>query len=587
MIPPMQISPVRAFFPAIIMAGMLSLVPTGKALGQGAPLIDQIIQQQQQIITREQQLRDAERRDVQGGTSGPSLDLVTPLPQLEAGEGACLDISEIVLEGVKSLSDEVLKAEVRVFEARCLGIEELQNVIRVITNYYIGRGYITSRAYLVPQDVAGGVLKVLVVEGGVEELQILQNETPRGHVAQIFGARDGRILNIRDLEQGLDQINRLGSRNATIRIEPGREVGGSIVYIDVEKTHTVALSTAVNNDGSLTTGRHQSATTATFDDVLGLHESLTLSGRTSLDELRRRIYSRSLNGYFSIPWHYLTFNLSGSYLEYKSEFRTLGQAFTYDGYSWESRAGVDWVAYRDQRFIARLGAGLTVKESRNFIQGLFIETSSQRLSVAEVSGNLSGQVLSGFASLGLTFRHGIPAFGAITDAQLPQGSPRAQFRKFEVSGFYQRAFPTDAGVFSVSVNSLFAASPDTLFASERVSLGGPSTVRGFRDDSLAGEVGGHAQVELRWSPPATLWDEGAAKFIGRPQVYAGVDNGWLFRDAGQKLSRHLSGGAVGLRTSGGLVSGEISYELPFSHPSLMRVRKDGFMRFRVGVNATF
>ena len=50
---------------------------------------------------------------------------------------------------------------------QCLGVSQLNELLKVITDYYLGKGRVTSRAYLPQQDLSTGHLQVLVVEGKV------------------------------------------------------------------------------------------------------------------------------------------------------------------------------------------------------------------------------------------------------------------------------------------------------------------------------------------------------------------------------------------------------------------------------------
>ncbi|MDV0916573.1 POTRA domain-containing protein, partial [Enterobacter asburiae] len=76
-------------------------------------------------------------------------------------------------------------------------------------------GYITSRAFLTEQDLSGGQLNIVVLEGRLEAIR-LEGETPR-MLKMAFPGRVGGILNLRDIEQGMEQINRL--RSEPVQIE--------------------------------------------------------------------------------------------------------------------------------------------------------------------------------------------------------------------------------------------------------------------------------------------------------------------------------------------------------------------------------
>uniref|UniRef100_UPI0023EE4F56 POTRA domain-containing protein n=1 Tax=Pseudomonas mosselii TaxID=78327 RepID=UPI0023EE4F56 len=83
------------------------------------------------------------------------------------------------------------------------------------TDHYLGRGLVTSRAYLPQQDLSSGHLQVLVVEGRLEGLRPDSSSglSDRELAMAFPGAIDQR-LNLREIEQMVDQLNRLPSNKA-------------------------------------------------------------------------------------------------------------------------------------------------------------------------------------------------------------------------------------------------------------------------------------------------------------------------------------------------------------------------------------
>jgi len=559
------------------------------ALAQTAAGVEDVLREQRQIIEREEQRRRLERGRFLGGTPEPSLREPELLPEAASGDGPCLQVDRIVFDGAERIPARRLEAVVRGRQGRCFTLADIQNVLRATTNYYISKGFVTSRAYLVPQDIGAGQLRVLIVEGSVGEVRLLENGKARRGVLQIFGERPGRIMNIRDFEQGLEQINRLGSKQATIRIEPGKGVGESIVTIEVEDSYDVEVSASLDNGGSTSTGRHQWNGIAGFEDILGLHERLSISARSSLDRLNDQIYSRSINGYLSVPLHYWTLNLSGSYLEYYSILDSSSGDYSYDGLSWEGRAELDRILHRTGRYTWRAGAAFTLKEANNYIEDIFIDASSQRLAVVEASTGLSGRVAGGFGQASVALKRGLDAFAAQSDPAQLTGTPSAQFTQVTASGFFQRFWQNRLGRLSVQASTYAAWSPDTLFASERVTIGGPYSVRGYRDVSLSGDAGGYGQFEIGLVPAfAATSPDLLQKLIGAPQVFAALDAGAVVEDADDPLEGgELLGGTVGLRLTGGILSGEIAYERALAHPSFLEPAEDGFLRFRLGISQKF
>lgn len=65
------------------------------------------------------------------------------------------------------------------------------------------------------------------------------------------------ILNIRDIEQGLENLQRVPDVDVKINIEPGTRDGYSIVHIDTHRGKNWSVRASYNNWGDEETGRYQ------------------------------------------------------------------------------------------------------------------------------------------------------------------------------------------------------------------------------------------------------------------------------------------------------------------------------------------
>ncbi|WP_350307981.1 POTRA domain-containing protein, partial [Photorhabdus viridis] len=69
------------------------------------------------------------------------------------------------------------------------------------------------------QDLSSGTLMITVNEGKIESIS-LDDETPRS-LKMAFPGMIGKTLNLRDIEQGMERLNRLPSQQVAIDIQPG------------------------------------------------------------------------------------------------------------------------------------------------------------------------------------------------------------------------------------------------------------------------------------------------------------------------------------------------------------------------------
>src|SRR5690606_23498472 len=91
-------------------------------------------------------------------------------PTAPVADEQCFQIARIQLQGAELFAEAEQRALLEPFEGQCLGASRLNELLKAITQRYIDRGYVTSRAYLPQQDLADGELDVLVVEGTLEGL---------------------------------------------------------------------------------------------------------------------------------------------------------------------------------------------------------------------------------------------------------------------------------------------------------------------------------------------------------------------------------------------------------------------------------
>ena len=126
---------------------------------------DRIIQQEQ--LRQDQILKDQDLRRRPPETLDLGIEKEEPT---EDESKQCFEIEHIELEGAHSLSGVERQELIAPFIGKCIGLVEIRELLRIITNYYIDKGYITTRVYIPQQDLGSGTLKLLVVEGITERI---------------------------------------------------------------------------------------------------------------------------------------------------------------------------------------------------------------------------------------------------------------------------------------------------------------------------------------------------------------------------------------------------------------------------------
>jgi hemolysin activation/secretion protein len=499
--------------------------------------------QRADVLQRQEQERL--KRDIEAARpperTEPGIDTSRLRPPVDASRAGprCHDIDVIAIQGAPHLSVK-LRADIEAqFSHRCLGVSEIETILGLITKDYIDRGYVTTRAYLPAQELGKGRLEILVIEGRLGGVKI--DDGARINPRNVFPPSGG-LLNLRDFEQGIDQVNRLSSNDAALDIQPGAAPGESVVVIHNKPGRPVHASVSADNSGSESTGRRQAGFSLSADSLLGLNELLLATYRRSQpnDMDHKGSESKSLSAI--LPFRWTTFTVSGS----ESEFVSMvslpsGEALQFRGRTRNLSFRAEQLLYRNQVTRAGVYGNLTVKDSKNYLGGELLGVSSRKLSVLDLGGTASTAVLGGALSADLGYSRGLGIAGALHDQDgLIDAAPHAQFGKLTLGANFTRPFrigSLDAS-FSSSLTSQYAL--DTLFGSEQMLIGGPFSVRGFYNNTLSGDRGAYLRNEFSLRPTVQL----AGRAIPL-RLYAGLDVGHVANRVDGIPDGTLSGAALG------------------------------------------
>jgi len=541
------------FCPSLVFAA----APTAQELQQIQREQNKILQDEQ--LRREDTLKDKDMRLRPPGT----VDLDVKKLEPEAGESKqCFVINTIILEGSYSLSDEERQALTQPFIGKCLGLVEIRELMRVITNFYIDKGYVTTRAYIPQQDMSTGILKFLIIEGITSDLELEQKEV-RTNLATAFPGLKGKVLNIRDIEQGLDQINRLQSNNAVMELIPGDQPGRTNILIKNQPASTVSSTFDIDNYGSEATGDTRGTVTVGMDNPLGLNDYWFVNLSRNTDANNNHLSQSSLLN-FDIPYGYL--NFTGTYSEsaYRTLIKTPIQTLHSNGGTSTPSLGLQYVLNRSQKDKVTLTTKLTHTDTKNYIEGSLLTSSSRKQTVLNVDLTKVFAAIDGSWTLSGGFSNGLDWFGAQDLANAGQGTiPRINFIKLNFSASYTHPFKWMDSHASWLSSFQYQHTTDFLYGSQQIAIGGLYTVRGFDGTSIAGDRGMYWRNDISVFLPS-LTDPATSKLIGKLQAYFALDAGYIDDREGQ-LGGSLIGAAIGIRNISGQAKFDLALGMPVSY----------------------
>lgn len=140
----------------------------------------------------------------------------------------------------------------------------------MIQNSIISHGYVTTRMLLPQQNIASGEIKLQVIAGKVDQIQFVQETSKRAHKFNALPVRSGDILNIQDIEQGLENFKRVPTVEADFKIKPSEQrnqPGYSDLELGRQQTKPYRIHLGVDDTGSDSTGKSQSTATLSLDHL--------------------------------------------------------------------------------------------------------------------------------------------------------------------------------------------------------------------------------------------------------------------------------------------------------------------------------
>lgn len=514
-----------------------------------------IEQQQKALLEQTARQREALRENI------PALSVSEM--SIPAGKGPCFMLRKIHLKGNTALSFHAQKKLTALPAEGCMTLPAIQRRVRDTTQAYLSAGYITTRAWLPEQDLSEGTLLIAIAEGRVETITVADRQETALWMA--FPRTEGRVLNLRDLEQGLEQLNRLSSRSMTIDILPGNTEGSSRIQLIPSATHfPVSLSLGVDNSGQKSTGSRQMNVQLSVDNPIGLADQWTLfAGRDSEFHHDRR--SSQFQAGVSVPYGYWLLNAQYAWSDF---YQTLpvgdsGSRWRYAGSVQSQRLAINRGLWRDGKQRVVLDLALSRRETDNRLGGVRLGVSSPTLTSLSAGFSYSRALGNGYLTFGPSFSHGLTIAGASREDPVHPDLPRSEFRRASLSSSW--FYPLTSSLYWLT-SAYGQTSSDRLYASEQLSVGGQYSVRGFKEHYLSGNRGAYWRNELTWQ---------LMNFTGKGTLSASgsLDIGHVVSQNGVTDGGTLSGISFGLELAGGRITHSLALGIPLLYPERLNPDK--------------
>jgi hemolysin activation/secretion protein len=520
---------------------------------------------------RERALREQLERSPDVRLPRPTGAATTPV---EASQDLpCFPIARVVLQGddaghfqfaVQALRQRLARSDTADGPApECLGALGIEAALRDAQNALIERGYITTRVLAQPQDLKSGTLTLTIIPGRVRRILLDDASDPRATLRNALPLRAGQHLNLRDIEQGLENLKRVPTAEADIRIAPGEKPGESDLLVRWTQGFPWRVALSLDDSGSKTTGKYQGSMTLSYDHWWTLNDLFYVSLNRDLGggEPGKR-GTRGHTAHYSLPHGYWLLGLTASAYDYHQAVAGASQTYVYSGSSANAELKLSRLLHRDATRKTSASVKALARKSRNYIDDTEVEVQRRRTGGWEASISHRAFVGRGSVDASLAYRRGTGAFSAIAapEEAFGEGSSRSKIVVADIGVTLPAAIDTPWGRQPLRDGGAWRAqwNRTPLVPQDRFSIGGRHSVRGFDgESSLVAERG--------W-----LWRNELAFALGASshEAYVGVDHGELGGPSAERLvGTRLTGAVLGLRGARLGLGYEVFAGWPLRRPS--------------------
>ena len=430
-----------------------------------------------------------------------------------------------------------LRKTIKPFVNRKLTVEDVNRLSTNLNTALIEHGYVTSRIGIPSQSLASGNLQFNLQLGRVESVLYKTYAQPLPW-QNAFPICEVDILNIRNIEQGIEQMKRIGSQNVSVELEPGTKPLATNIVLETTKKPAIHGMISIDDSGLKDTGKLQWTAAIGVDRVFNANDSLNLSINRDAAQDGERKGSRNHTISYSIPRGKDTFSISYSDMKYHQTINSMATPFISSSHAKTVRGSWNHVFHRDRTTKRSWDIIISKRNAKNYIND--VEVAVQRANTASLEVGISERryIKQNTLYSRVAIKQGVGWFGS--QPEYGNGAPSTRFTQLLVDVDYQ--IPRIWGHRPASITSSFhgqwTLGDKRLFSRDMISLGNRYTVQGFDgENTLMAESGWYMRNEVASYIPK--W---------KSSVYANIDFGAVYGPSTEVLTgKFIAGTSLGMR----------------------------------------
>ena len=467
---------------------------------------------------------------------------------------ATLAVGSVVIDGLEALSRRDFAAAIEPFAGRNLDRTELRQLTDSVAEAARQRGYILATAWIPEQALVGGMLRVRVDEGAIDDVRVEGSDDPaiRAQLQRLIG-RGPITLDALQREVLLaDDLPGVWIRGTRFENDGQRRV----LVVDARR-QDFSGSALVTTDGTRPVGPVRARIDLNANGLISPRDRVDLSYTMSPIDPNELHF---VNARYSVVVndHGTVLGLLGSYSQTQPGAYLADQQI--EGEAWQGGIRLRHPLMRSQQRSLWLEASAELQDLRQDRAGVL--SRHDRIALARVGfygyAPLAGGTLQGRA----TVSRGFDVLGAtrLGDPLASRTDASSEFTTLLWWLGWQRGLAKRVSL-SLAASGQFASDP--LLIGESFALGGNAFLRGYDFAQRVGDQGIAGVGELRYDWPDALG------LVPNLQLYAFADGGTV-----SNLDGGLGGGT--LASSGGGFRADITRNLDLDFEIAVPLTEDRY-----------
>ncbi len=444
-------------------------------------------------------------------------------------------INEIEVKNLKFLKKKVNKIK-KNYENKELSIEEINKFVADVSNLYLREGYISTRVMLsVPQNLKSGKLKVEIINGIIEKFKYNDNSL-RDNLATYtaFPLTKGNILNLKSIESGLEIMNKVSSNNVKMKIQPGTNLGLSIVELNNEIINRFRGNLLYDNLGEENTGKKRIKASFSLDNPLGINDQLGLNYTNSISDDTKKRYSKDASINYQFPIGRWDLSTTQQLSKYSIPVTGNKRSYMSKGNTYQQNYSVSREIDLFRSVNESIKATIELKDVENYIQELMLPQSSYEKSDVTYEYDISKNFKNAGLNVGLIYSED-SSIGKYKDKN-------KEFKLYKINTDLSKVHKNEKYAIIYTLNAQSQFTDKSVYGIKQMTFGDNVTLRGHDENSYLADRGLILTNNLTYRPITQN------KVFQGLQLFTGVDYG-LANNVEEKKFQKLGGVSAGAKLS--------------------------------------